>query len=1256
MNKPLTSWQRTLRALGYKVNWRNGYSKQRRSYKKPKFHFENLEPRKMLASVTFDNGQLAVAGTQGDNTIVLTVLATNEVEVEIDGVIVATENAEEVESIIINGLAGNDVIDLSQSDFSSTSPAIEITVRAGDGDDTIFGSPLDDSIYGDDGNDEIYGGGGNDFLVGGGWAIGDVNRDGQVNFSDIASFTDLLSTGNYEFEADINQDDVVSFLDIQPFIALLQDPPAPLNDGNDLIHGGGGNDTIHGNDGDDTLLGNEGDDVISGDLGSDSIYGGDDGDTIDGGGGNDFLLGGDGIVGDVNRDGQVDFSDIQPFINVLSGGVYQFEADADQNGSVDFLDIQPFIPLLSNAPAAVGNDGDDFITGGTGADVLRGGIGNDTYLFSGTEDLGIDTVNEFAGEGVDSLDFSDFGSAVTIDLNSTETEQVSQTNVVETNNLLLSALADQEIENIVGTIFNDDLTGNSLDNTIYGGQGRDTIRGGLGLDTLFGDDGDGGDGTPDLGVVGPSSGTVVLGTPSLPVATALSAAFGDQPGVVSPGVGVFGDLNGPANSPGLQIQYQRVTDLSESLIVTLPSTATDFNFTFDRLFENEGGAGNDEQGQWFAFLGGQLQATGIFVADSASTPGVQLAGTVAVGAAQLGGAIFDTVVFQATEFSLFPSDANNSDASDYFLTSFQATLGQGFVGNSDDSIFGGEGNDIIRGESGNDFIEGGNGNDEIFGGFGGDQIFGQNGNDRLNGDAGNDRITGGDGEDIIRGGDDNDVIEGGGTSFLANGGIGDLDVSNNIDDDIEGGDGDDYLAGGNGNDVLLGEAGDDALFGQAGADELRGGTGADYLVGGLGDDQIFGDADADFLAGGRGVDSIVGGTPSFPSNTDANGVIFDVQHSTPAFGGRIFHEITITIQSAFSNIGVANGGRISLIDNGQQIFLTPVITESEFVPVTTFTYTFDAAADEAFNANARHFLEAGTFTVSGVSNSRVFSVFNLDLSNSNEGAIFRDGEFLDNVVDATFSVTEVGTSSVQLTFRPGLGDVITQTPDSDIFVLLENHDVITLSAPTITANPFNDDVTYTYSLGSAGLQPLIPAGGNTVTAIGAYDVVIPEGAFTISRPADDDTYFIQNGLTRFRKGLTTVPLSNTFSGSLIDLPRTSPPNFGLLAFSQDPGEFSIRFSAFASDFFYNGDIISAAFSPATVTITPGNSNHPLFGQIITLAPDSRGLESANLFLTSFNYSFDDNTGAFEPYVVTVLPGDFQNQGTPVTPFTEVVFL
>ena len=57
----------------------------------------------------------------------------------------------------------------------------------------------------------------------------------------------------------------------------------------------------------------------------------------------------DVLLGDVNRDGLVNFLDISPFIGVLSAQGDQAEADLNEDGSVSFLDISPFIMALATA-------------------------------------------------------------------------------------------------------------------------------------------------------------------------------------------------------------------------------------------------------------------------------------------------------------------------------------------------------------------------------------------------------------------------------------------------------------------------------------------------------------------------------------------------------------------------------------------------------------------------------------------------------------------------------------------------------------------------------------------------------------------------------------------------------------------------------------------------------------------------------------------------------------------------------------------
>lgn len=52
------------------------------------------------------------------------------------------------------------------------------------------------------------------------------------------------------------------------------------------------------------------------------------------------------LLGDVNLDEVVNFSDIPAFIQVLTSGHFQPEADIDGSGKVNYLDVKPFIEII----------------------------------------------------------------------------------------------------------------------------------------------------------------------------------------------------------------------------------------------------------------------------------------------------------------------------------------------------------------------------------------------------------------------------------------------------------------------------------------------------------------------------------------------------------------------------------------------------------------------------------------------------------------------------------------------------------------------------------------------------------------------------------------------------------------------------------------------------------------------------------------------------------------------------------------------
>lgn len=121
-----------------------------------------------------------------------------------------------------------------------------------------------------------------------------------------------------------------------------------------------------------------------------------------------------------------------------------------------------------------GGDGNDILYGLGGNDTLDGGAGDDT-LEGGTGDNVL-----IGGAGIDTLDYSQdtVNAGVTINLGFTFPQGPGPGRGVD---------QISGIENIRGTSYADQLTGDGGDNVIDGGgNGRDTLQGGAGNDTIIG--------------------------------------------------------------------------------------------------------------------------------------------------------------------------------------------------------------------------------------------------------------------------------------------------------------------------------------------------------------------------------------------------------------------------------------------------------------------------------------------------------------------------------------------------------------------------------------------------------------------------------------------------------------------------------------------------------------------------------------------------------------------------------------------------
>ena len=188
---------------------------------------------------------------------------------------VGTITSANVKSIVIIGGDEKNTIDLNGVTAAAFTGLTSIIVDAGNGDDTIIGSPINrpvdntvgSPIFGDD----IAGGHGHDTITG--QAGADTIRGGDGNDS-ISGGTEndsiLGGDGQDSINGDAGNDSIDS------------------GDGDDTVNGGDGNDSVFGDNGEDALNGDAGDDTLNGDGGTDTLQGGTGADSLLGGAGNDL--------------------------------------------------------------------------------------------------------------------------------------------------------------------------------------------------------------------------------------------------------------------------------------------------------------------------------------------------------------------------------------------------------------------------------------------------------------------------------------------------------------------------------------------------------------------------------------------------------------------------------------------------------------------------------------------------------------------------------------------------------------------------------------------------------------------------------------------------------------------------------------------------------------------------------------------------------------------------------------------------------
>ena len=206
--------------------------------------------------------------------------------------------------------------------------------------------------------------------------------------------------------------------------------------------------------------------------------------------------------------------------------------------------------------------------------------------------------------------------------------------------------------------------------------------------------------------------------------------------------------------------------------------------------------------------------------------------------------------------------------------------------NGADTLYGGAGDDVLNGGDGNDILDGGTGNDMLNGGYGNDvyRLMLNGGKDTIIDNYGANIIeidanVSADEIEITRALTSVKIALPDGSSFtmtksasesedvyhletirFLNGTDADINFINRLAmEPLHGTLNDETLSGAAGNDTLYGKAGHDTLNGNNGSDTLYGGSGNDTLNGGNGDDTLYGEEGNDTLNGGDGDDTLAGG-------------------------------------------------------------------------------------------------------------------------------------------------------------------------------------------------------------------------------------------------------------------------------------------------------------------------------------------------------------------------------------------------------------
>jgi Ca2+-binding RTX toxin-like protein len=406
--------------------------------------------------------------------------------------------------------------------------------------------------------------------------------------------------------------------------------------------------------------------------------------------------------------------------------------------------------LIDNVTLFVAQGGNDSLFAGAGNDVLQGG-GGDDLLQGGA---GNDTIN--GGIGFDTADYSDASAGVAVTL--ANQAQPQATGGGGTDQL-------SGIEALIGSDFNDMLSGDATPNSLLGREGSDIIDGGFGNDTL-----DGGDGNDSLAGGGGSD--IIEGGAGFDTAF-FTGNRSDYTINSSGGITTLIDIRG--GSPEGTDTVSGVEDFQFADGVVALSSVNDIVGTPG---DDSALTGGNEANVILGLDGSDLITGGGGADRIDAGDGKDFVDGGDGNDNIVGGANGDTLVggngvdflnyytdVTGVNVNLLTNAASAGDAQGDVISGFEGLAGGAandtLTGdNGDNNIVGLTGSDTILGLGGDDVLSGdyttdatGDGDDTIDGGLGDDTIYGRGGDDSLIGGTGNDSIDGGSGNDTLDGSD-----------------------------------------------------------------------------------------------------------------------------------------------------------------------------------------------------------------------------------------------------------------------------------------------------------------------------------------------------------------------------------------------------------------------------------------------------------------------------------------------------------------------